>query len=607
MDNTERDRLSKECSRASALLEEILPPLFTWSVKDPALEKGLAAAVRKAGGKDVRFPPEWIKATAPQLAAASVLGDAGRIDRFASAHERRLSADSLDFLRRLAGRPAFFTAFAAETSLEDDLFEIRDHSSGDRFVLFSTTLGELYRMQARSYLTLLVDNGSCLQSIGPLHYYLGFEGVDFHYYARLLRPQAYGAAGLSAVMTNVPEWFVVLDVNAQAPPISHEGTLLYCCWSSVGVDAFDPSPLDSVFDVTEARGVHRCRLKGSSPPFDLADLYWDSRKRKVLVYTKGVPSYTRIALAVAGQVALPPEPQWRCTQNMEVAAHRVLGRDPPVFFYERLFQGPDPGQQQKGERDKINALIRELNDARDQGLAVSVDEAAARRGIPPETAQEVKRLFERVDRQYGIELEGGLAGIPRLPSAQVQGMKRKLAAMDMFRFSAGGEAVRLFPEVSRRVEALRGTARVPRAAKPLSLQTLPDVLEEIADREWRDPNNFVLKYTLYLLCLKGGELESTWDYAAEVLRLLWQAVLQSRERMHVRRFTRQYSVWCREFLVRSGLTEEESAGGAEAGAAAPHGAGTSEPVSLGGPLRMRASAFLKAWLSLAPTPKGKSR
>jgi hypothetical protein len=293
---------------------------------------------------------------------------------------------------------------------------------------------------------------------------------------------------------------------------------------------------------------------------------------------------------------------------MEVAAHRLLDREPPIFTYERLFRGPEQTPEQKAEMDKLNALIREVNDARNQGRPISIEEAAARRGISAEAAAEVKKLFERADRRYDIELEGGLTGIPVLSPAEVQKMKGELREVALFRFNTGGEAERLFPEISPRVEALRGTSRVSRTVKLLSLPTLPDVLGEIAAREWRDPDNIVLKYTLYLLCLKGQELESTWDYAAEVLRRFWQAILPGKERMHIRRFIRQYSVWCQEFLVRSGLAEEGQDGSPAAVADTSAGAAPADSASPGAPFRMRASAFLKRWLSLGPAAsKGKVR
>jgi hypothetical protein len=613
MDKPERDRLFRVCGGVSALLEQILPVLLPWSVEESDLEKGFSAAMRKASGKEGRFPQEWIKATAPQLAAGSVLRDPARIRRFLDSGGGKLSPNSLHFLQGVIDRPAFFTSFTVTAPLEDNLHEIEDHAGGERRVLYSTALAQMSGLGAQSHLTLLFDNGSCLQSIGPMHYYRGLEGTDFHYYARLLRPQAYQAKGLSGVMTDMPEWFVVLDIVSGIPPMEHEGARLQSCWSQARAEGFDPAALAPAFDAEQARGIHRLRLKGSTPPL-AADLYWDPRKRAVFAHAADVPAYTRLALAAAGQVELPPEPQWRCTRTMEYAAAQILGRDSAVSAWERPFQAPEATPEQKAEMEKVNALMREVSDAVNKGRPISIEEAAARRGVAPETAREVKEYLRRMQRQQQIDVEGGFEDIPFLPPSEVVKMKEPLRETSLVHLSTGSEAERLFAGVAPRVQALRPSGQTSRTGKVLTLLTLPDVLEELAQAEWRDPANHVLTYTLFLLSVKGGSPESTWDYAAEVLKLFWQAVLPDRERMHIRRFCRQYSVWCREFLVRTGLAEEDEsdasaaapAGEASAGAAAGAASGREDPAP-GAPFPLRASAFFREWMTLAPAPKGKGR
>jgi len=87
---------------------------------------------------------------------------------------------------------------------------------------------------------------------------------------------------------------------------------------------------------------------------------------------------------------------------------------------------------------------------------------------------------------------------------------------------------------------------------------------------------------------RPGEYHGSDDYAAEVLRLFWHVVPGSKERADLRRFVRQYSTWCREVLVRSGLAEAESV----------DGGGDQKPAKPSAPFPLRAGPFFRAWAGL---------
>ena len=168
-------------------------------------------------------------------------------------------------------------------------------------------------------------------------------------------------------------------------------------------------------------------------------------------------------------------------------------------------------------------------------------------------------------------------------------MQSSLARCPLFRFDTGSDPQRLFAEVAPRVEALRRKEHVSRSRTMLTLATLPSVLEEI-DTADDDPHHTLLKCSLYFLLHAGRDYRSTEDYAAAVLKNFWQVLLESREHAEVRRFTRQYAIWCQDVLLRCGLAEEEAV------SSAPPGAGKRGPAKPGAAFRMRASTFFTAWV-----------
>ena len=275
------------------------------------------------------------------------------------------------------------------------MFEIRDYATNDVCLLLSPALADSVKSRPESYLTLLFTNGSCLQTIGPLHYYQGLASMDFHYYAKLLRPDLYQQSGLSAVMTDTPEDFVILDVFTEIPSIGHKGKRLFSCSSTFVATSLDQSALSSSFDIEDAQGKMRFRLKGNNPPFATADLYWDPSKQEAFIYTKNKEDYDRIALALKSQLEAPPEPQVFATQIMEIAARELLGVEPPVIAWEKAFEPPPDSPEVEEAINYINALLQDLADATNHGRAYDLQKLAARHGVPMEETRQAEQALTR--------------------------------------------------------------------------------------------------------------------------------------------------------------------------------------------------------------------
>jgi hypothetical protein len=582
-----RTLVLEKCRQTSILLQEIQPALIPWAVEKGNLEQRFIVALSKIKEQAPKFPGGWVPMTAGQLAACWTLRDPPRVEEYLAGHGRSLSSGAGALLHLLEEQPAFFTAFGVEKVLGDDLFEIRDYSSGKSRLLCSSALGESVMDKAESYQTLLFFNGLCLQAIGPLHYYRGLASTDFHYYAVHLAQDLYERSGLSAVMSEMPESFVILDAFAEIPFIGHGGQLLYSCSSEFTAASLDPSALSSCFDIEEANGRLRFRLKGSNPPFTSADLYWNPLSQEAFVYTRNRQDYQKVVLAMAGQAEAPAEPQLTCTQNMEVIARNLLGIEPVVLEWDQPFEPPPAGPEEEAALERINALLKDLADAANHGRTYNLEKMAARHGVSIEDAREMEEVIKRQERSMAIDVPGGLAGAPALPPSGRMYMKEDLRSCRLFRLNTGDEAQGLFAAFAASVEAMRPKPRASRTRTMLTLATLPTVLEEIDDPPGeQDTEHTVLKYSMYLLCRAGSEYHGTEDYAAEILRLFWQILVPSRERAGFRRFVRQYAIWCRELLVLAGLAEDD---------------GRATGITPGAPFQIRASPFFKAWARLGRT------
>jgi hypothetical protein len=587
MQPEKRRRLVERCRRASAAIEECGQALAAFGMADPMLPERLRAAaanVKEIAGK---VPREWMPANAGQLATACVLCDPDAIGAFIDAAGSSLSPEALELLRTVQRKPAFFTAFEREQPLGEDLFRVRDISGGRPLVIESPSLAVLTRNPSPLYFTLLFSNGECLQALGPLHYLRGIIPSDLHCYASLVRPEIYERKGLSAVMTDAPDSFIVLDAFSETPALGFRGKGLVTCTTDLSDVSLDPSRHSKLFEIEEAQGIVRLSLKGCEPPLGAADFYWDPGTHRAFVHTHDPADHAKIAEGLAAEVSIPADPERVITANMELIVDRLLGQEPGVLKWEKPFEPPPPTPAQAAEMKRLNAFVQGLTDAHNHGRPYDLERLAARHGVPSEAARQIEASLLGRRAEFEIDVEGGLPGVPVPPPSELMKYRQDLKDCKVFSFNMTSRAQELFAGLRERIEKLRPGSALFRTRTLLALPTLPQVLEELDD--WPDDGfHHVLKHSLYLLAHAGGEYHGSDDYAAELLRLFWQALLGSRERSEVRRFVRQYSIWCSEVLVRTGLVEAEPLTAEEAGKERRPGA----------PFRMRATEFLRTWLAV---------
>ncbi len=125
--------------------------------------------------------------------------------------------DSLDEINRaIIGqwmkRGAFYTIFRIVERVEGDLFEIVDIDTNEHFRLLSPGLRKLQnsgKSRNATYITLVVDNGLCLQSAGMIHYNR-LNTDDVRFLTRVVDELLYMDEGLDGVLKEYSEVFGVL-------------------------------------------------------------------------------------------------------------------------------------------------------------------------------------------------------------------------------------------------------------------------------------------------------------------------------------------------------------------------------------------------------------
>jgi hypothetical protein len=580
----------QRCRHASAVLETIEKELLRWAEKRGKALANYFRDLRRLDSIVKELPAEWRAYTASQVAAGSVFANAASARKFRNHYQGRLLQEQAELLRYFERHPWFYTVFSVARHLEGDFHRVHDHASGRRLLLHSPALTQLHREGASLFLSLLFENGACCQTFGPMHYYRGFRPYDFEYLAKALRPAGFRERGLSAVIAARPAPFLLLDRWSEMPLFVHRGEPTCTCSDSVELETFSPDPFSASFDVERRNDVIKCALKGSDSPATSAELYYDGKRRRLVVYASGLNRYRKLVELLAGQIELPSEPYWYASMGMVLAARELAGKQIPAWEYVTRFEeqpageAREPEQASAEELETINAFLADLTRRRNYGVDYSLEELASTYGLSLESAQQLEAIMDGKEKEFELEIEGGFDGF-RPPPPEVREKFRVLPqASELFQLHEGPEVRRLFLDALPRLRA-SVPGRFAAQASELELSGLPRLLEDMFFDVWQARDPTILTYTLYLLCRKGDAFHSARDYAAELLKLFWQVLLPEKDRSSIERFIRRYAAFCLQVLHPLGLVEI--------------GGQAERSQSVTGRFRVRASPFFKGWFSLS--------
>ena len=575
------------CKKTSRVLESIESPVLTWAVRK---EKALGAYnnfLRKKKTLADKLSERWHDMTAGQVAGGQVFVHPGRARKFLRNFRDELRSEQKELLRHFIENPWFYGVLVLEETLEMDFFTVVDAETGDKLLLHSPAVRDISRSGARLYLTLLLHNGNCYQTFGPLHYYRGFQPYDFEYFAKQISPLFYEENGLSATIANNPAAFLLLDNWTETPAVVHRGDLVQICCEETPLGHFDPQRYSGSFDIDSKGEVLRCRLKGQDSPLRSAAVYHDRRKKKLFVRATSLELYRKVHSVVGKDIPLSEEPYWLATINMNLAGKDILDKDIPAASYVDMFetdQKPVTPEDRK-YLDTLNAFISELSRRRNEGIPYSLEDLGREHGIDLDTARQAEKIYERAGSRLDLDIDGGLEGYRPPPPVVRQKFRRPPWDNGVFVFLDSPRVRAAFaslqPELEKRFSKQKaGSFNGP----PDSLEEFPKWLEDLYSKTQGEADFMLLNIALHLLCSRGEAMEAVQDYAVEVLRLFWQVFLPSKEPEHIEGFVGKFALFCYEILYRGGLADIDPV-------VLKRTAKTAE-------FRLRPSAFFRAWASL---------
>jgi hypothetical protein len=583
--------IEQHCHQTSSLLDSVEKPALGWAVFQEKLLGTYQNLMRRKRELLEKFPERWQGLAAGEAAASQLFIYPARIRRLLRSSAGEFSEEQTALLQRFAQTPWFYCLFDIRVRHGGAFYTIHDLEQDTERLLFSPGVRDLERTGVRLFLCLLFDNGECLQSFGLVHYYRGFQPYDFRYFAKLLQPDTYRASGLAATIAANPGSFYLLDSSTEVPLFAHQGEPIEVCDHELRLESFDAGKLaGEELELSSAGAVLRLRLKGKDSPLRTGCIFFDPKKKKLLVHATNMKLYARLRELLAPAVRIPAEPEWHASINMNLACLQILGKEASSSGYVGLFdrrEHPEPSPEESARLDKLNAFIRDLTDHFNTGREYSLEALAGKHGLEVEAARQVEQSFRKSDAANELQIEGGLREYNPPPPSVRREFKVSPWQNSVFLFLDSPRVRELYASIQPSLcvpFAERQAVGAPVEPPPPSLDELPGWLEDLYSNNTQEQDFTLLNSVLHLLLCRGEVFEPVRDYAVEVLRQFWRLFAPDKEPQQIERFSRRFGRFCYEVIHLSGLADIEPA----ISAAQAHKA------------NFRPSAFLRAWAKLRP-------
>lgn len=543
---------AKEACRK--ISDELLPGiediLFPWAENKEKIYNTFNKEISRFEVAE-EMPEELIIYWSNQFVAGKVFTSSDKLEKFLNQNSNFLNQQEKELIKYFIGNQWFYSVFSIEEVLEKNIIRIYDYSQKKSLVLCSKSVFELYRNGSKLFLCLLFFNGECYQTYGVINFFKGYTPYDFHYFARNASHHFKQDGNLSNSILRNPIPFMLLCRFSEISYTRDKDGLIEICHHSLTVENFNPEEYSSVFEFQEKNKV----LKGTpkeEQPGEIINLYYEQKNQTLHLFSNSYNRYLSILKIVSKKITFPNEPLLRISPLMGMATERILGIKPSILKLSKIFEERS-GVESDHRLSKLNAAAVDLVQNYAEGKSSSFEEFQKKYGLTKEEVMLLKNDFEKIAEKFHIDIHGGLEDFVPPTPVQRRVFNQSFQKNDLFRFNNNATALGYLrvklPGLRKAIKDLK--------YETLSLNELPDFIEDLFFNYWGNDTGTILLYTIYLLSKKGQNFICVRDYAIEFLRIFWQIILPSKEDKFIEEFIKNYGYFCFDVLYRVGLIEVE--------------------------------------------------
>lgn len=344
-----------------------------------------------------------------QYMLSMALSDSKRLSAYMREHADILTGEQMAILSTWRDRPAFFLLFTVIEEREKELFLIEDPFSKKTYLVQSQGVAFMQKMEEtrkKRYLTLVYDNGLCLETANLLHY-ASASTEELRFFFSALDGPRFAEAGVDGVLKANPKGLSIYRKFSRDLSFSSDGQEIRIHYADVGpLDyCFDPS----VWDVEKNGRLRAYTLVDSNELLDRLvghtkmDFCCSRRSIKVFVLSQRTilltidePSFAigKTILGLASEIA---------PTTLGVVLLSIIEKEwlktpwfPFTFFRDEAVQ-----HEVSEEVERMNELMARYIEVTNRGAPFDVGREAARYGVAPSAAnQRIAHFKELLQQQF---------------------------------------------------------------------------------------------------------------------------------------------------------------------------------------------------------------
>lgn len=403
-------RILSVCKEVNAISAEVVDKfLMYYAAAQERLDREMDKRLARFRQVTNKLPQSSVNLIQAQYICHRVFKKDGLIKKYLNhAAVKALPTDQLNFLRQHSAHPWRYSFSVIIANPEKDFYEMEDAFNGETFLLHSPSITQTLSEESVSlWFNLIMFNGACWQTFGPVVPFRSFQPDDIFFFATELDPHIESEEELMEDVEEDPFPYLMLISAANYPFTIHGKDEIVQLVAEHPLEVFDGNMLKPDFKLEYAKNVYRITSGKWADPPHFATAYYLEEKKSLMLTAMTDRGFNALVKKMNKHgFKLPSEPDIRVHLPMLIAIKAILGRDVKLNPYEKLFERLST-QADYDKMAKLNHLLSLALPSINAGRVPDVEALAKEAGVDIKAARallsksisRIKMMRKRIDKK----------------------------------------------------------------------------------------------------------------------------------------------------------------------------------------------------------------
>jgi hypothetical protein len=561
MKKKELAELQKSCTEITAHSEELMDYVVEVADYPSKMNRTLEQLEKLASDPPQGFTEQWYESMMDTFMFSSTFASPDRIFKILRQAYAEGNVPIVRICTLWEDHPVRLSPFSLIEAQGNDLFRIWDYEDDTEQLLYSPSLSQMQRNlgsvgKHKLYQVLRTYTGLCWMAFGEYHYWdLTIDDLD--QWAYLLDSKTYEEQGFTAVVVKHFLDFFLIDQVMNIPEVYHRGEKLEHCVRIIEDVRFDPEKLLGTWEITRrGKSLIRLSYEGITPAERARvriqrqtlekfhkdkETYWEDQsmrfptvyyhaKQRVLVIEAQTASGYDLAWRLV-RASTPNfddnrkyvEPSWAYSSSLDTIIHQNPRIRTPWETYVKPFENKQKATQQStDEMERFNSVLREIQDAHNNGTSFDAQKLAKQTGLSTEAIASIEKSLSSIMQKHQLVTEipeadkHYLLDIAEPSPALKRFYRHTLLVSELFTVN-GSE------QVKQQFDVLTG-----QRYHDMLAQVPPEIIiTDLFASPFEDYDTTVMNTTFHLLLATGEQWTPARTYAVTLIKWFGHVILPS--------------------------------------------------------------------------------